>query len=415
MSQNARATLRQIDWLLRLWEEARAVVAGHQPLDAHLAALFRTHREFGSRDRRLFSEALFAGFRWQGALDAAGVDDPATRLALAWLMDEQPATPAMDHLIAALPDAPARLAALRALPADVLVPPWFRAALLTPAGADEPAHFERVVRSLQRRPPTWVRARPGRRDEVLRRLAEAGGEPFFHPHQRDAIGLGRQVPLEVIHRTSGAAFEVQDVASQSVVPAGGPRPGETWWDVCAGAGGKTLQLADRLGLHGQLMATDVRTSALEELARRLQAARIRMVEIDRFPPHRTTAGLFDGVLVDAPCSGLGTWSRNPDARWRTPSTWIADKAEVQRRLLDQVARAVRVGGRLVYAVCTITRTETTDVVQHFLATHPDFAPADPPQPWPPGAPPGPLLLWPGDGPGDGMFAAVFVRRGTPDT
>ena len=415
MSQNARATLRQIEWLLRLWEEARAVVAGFQPLDAHLAALFRTHREFGSRDRRLFSEALFAGFRWQGALDAAAPDDPATRLALAWLLDEQPATPAMDHLIAAVPDAPARLAELRALPASVLVPPWFRAALLTPAGADEAAHFERVVRSLQRRPPTWVRARPGRGDEVLRRLGEAGGDPFPHPYQREAIGLRRQLPLEVIHRASRAAFEVQDVASQAVVPAGGPRPGETWWDVCAGAGGKTLQLADRLGPRGQLLATDVRTSALEELARRLQAARVSMVEIDRFPPHRTTAGQFDGVLVDAPCSGLGTWSRNPDLRWRTPSTWIADKAAVQRRLLDQVAPAVRVGGRLVYAVCTITRAETTDVVQHFLATHSDFAPADPPQPWPPGAPAGPLLLWPGDGPGDGMFAAVFVRRAPPGT
>ncbi len=413
MSQNTRATLRQIEWLLRLWEEARAVVAGHQPLDAHLAALFRAHREFGSRDRRLFSEALFAGFRWQGALDAAGIDDPATRLALAWLMDEQPATPAMDHLIAAVPDAAARLAALRALPADVLVPAWFRAALLTPADTVEATHFDRVVRSLQHRPPTWVRARPGRREEVMRLLAEAGGEPFFHPHQRDAIGLRRQLPLEVIHRTSGAAFEVQDVASQAVVPAGEPRPGETWWDVCAGAGGKTLQLADRLGPRGQLLATDVRTSALEELARRLQAARVRMVEIDRFPPHRTTDGLFDGVLVDAPCSGLGTWSRNPDLRWRTPSTWIADKAEVQRRLLDQVAPAVRVGGRLVYAVCTFTRAETIDVVRHFLSTHPDFAPADPPQPWPPGASSGPLLLWPEDGPGDGMFAATFVRRGPP--
>lgn len=390
MSQPARATQRQTEVLLRLLAEAETSVGLGHPLDACLAAEFRAHREFGSRDRRLFSEALFACFRWKGALDAGGNRDPAARLVLAWLLDQRPPAPAIDLLQTSIADAADQAARLRALPPDVLVPDWVRAVLSYPAGTDPSVHFDQVVQGFQQRPPTWLRCRRGQREKVLRLCAEAGGDPFAHPQFPDALGLARPLPLDPLHRASGGAFEVQDIASQAVGLLCDPRPGEAWWDVCAGAGGKSLHLADLMENRGRILATDVRESALKELSRRAHAASFRIIEGAPIAHAPGTPEIFDGVLVDAPCSGLGTWSRNPDMRWRTPASWVTDKTVVQRGLLERAAPAVKPGGKLVYSVCTITRAETLGVLESFTAAHPEFAPLPAP-------------------PQDGMFMAAFRR------
>ncbi len=402
---------RQGDVLRDLLRGAIEAVAAGRPLDVHLAGVFRAHREYGARDRRLFGDALFALFRWRGALDALGLTDPGARLAVAWALDDRPPHPVLDQLGADGDAAlPLHLDAARALPVDVLAPDWLRAALWYPPAVAPQRHFQQVVRSLQQRPPTWLRCRPGQLARIRQACSDAGGQPFPYPRLPDALGLGQSIPLAALHQATAGGFEVQDVASQAVGLLCAAQSGEQWWDVCAGAGGKTLHLADRVGRGGRVLATDVRPAALEELARRARAAGCRNIHTD-LAPAAPPPGSCHGVLVDAPCSGVGTWSRNPDLRWRTVDTEPAAKAVVQGELLERAAAAVRPGGRLVYAVCTITEAETTAVSRAFSARHDDFRRLELDHPLADAPPAVERMLWPWDGPGDGMYVAAW-RRGT---
>src|SRR5262249_41278438 len=143
-----------------------------------------------------------------------------------------------------------------------------------------------------------------------------------------------------------------------------------WFDACAGAGGKTLQLARLVGPSGHVNAYDVRRAALEELNVRVARAGIRNVHTSAQP----TPGTYPGVLVDAPCSGSGTWRRAPHLKWATRPQVVADRAQLQQTLLSRFAVCVRPGGRLVYATCSLSSRENEAVVAEFLATHTDFEP-----------------------------------------
>lgn len=237
-------------------------------------------------------------------------------------------------------------------------------------------------------------------------LRRHGQEPIPHAEITDAVALSGSVNLDLVRREIGSVFEVQDIASQRVGLACDPKPGESWWDVCAGAGGKSLHLADLMQQRGRIVPTDIRAQALDELRDRARRSRSSIIQSSPVTDHGSSVTLFDGVLIDAPCSGIGTWSRNPDARWRTPEKMIAEKSAVQRELLMRSADHVKPGGKLVYAVCTVTKEETTEVIESFLRDRPDFRPSTPPLP-PPATPT--LQLWPWEGPGDGMFISVMKR------
>jgi 16S rRNA (cytosine967-C5)-methyltransferase len=146
-------------------------------------------------------------------------------------------------------------------------------------------------------------------------------------------------------------------------------PGGAWLDACAGAGGKALQLAAMLGERGRVAAEDVRPAALAQL--RLRAARARLsgrVSADRVGGARPPTGGFDGALVDAPCSGSGTWRRAPHLRWQMDATRLAALCELQLRILSGAAARVRPGGTLLYATCSLAPVENGDVVDAFLAS-----------------------------------------------
>ena len=183
-----------------------------------------------------------------------------------------------------------------------------------------------------------------------------------------------------LHKTPGfqsGLFEIQDLASQLVGHACAAAPGETWWDACAGEGGKALHLSDLMRNKGLVWATDRSVRRLSLLKRR--AARAGMFNYRSAVWTGAAAAPFrtkcDGVLVDAPCSGVGTWRRNPHARWTTTLEDVAELAAVQSGLLGRAAAVREAGGRLVYSVCTLTRSETTAVADAFEAAHRDFEPA----------------------------------------
>jgi 16S rRNA (cytosine967-C5)-methyltransferase len=213
--------------------------------------------------------------------------------------------------------------------------------------------------------------------------------------------------------------EVQDEGSQLAGLAAGARPGDTVLDLCAGAGGKTLQLAAAAGPAGRVHAADPDAGRLVRLqARAARAGAAAGVAVHGAAPPEGL--LADRVLVDAPCSELGPLRRGPDVRWRLDPAGFDALPPLQRALLARAARHVRPGGRLAYATCTFRREEDEDVALAFEATHPEFrrVPALPGGALAPGGdlgalvgPDGFLRTWPHRHDTDGFFAAAWVRRG----
>ena len=185
------------------------------------------------------------------------------------------------------------------------------------------------------------------------------------------VGRSDLFRTEAFH---AGAFELQDINSQAVGFICNPRPGEKWWDACAGEGGKTLHLADLMENQGLLWASDRTPWRLTKLKRRAARARVFNYRATLWDggPRLPTKTQFDGVLVDAPCSGIGTWQRNPHARWTITAQDVKELSEVQTRLLLNAAVGVKPGGRLVYAACTLTRSETMGVVAAFEERCPHF-------------------------------------------
>jgi 16S rRNA (cytosine967-C5)-methyltransferase len=208
-------------------------------------------------------------------------------------------------------------------------------------------------------------------------------------------------------------MDIQDIASQAIGLIAAPAPDSSWWDVCAGSAGKSLQLAELAGGRIRILATDIRESILNEAERRLQkggwADCIRLQRLDAAQDPLPTEQ-FDGVLVDAPCSGTGTWSRNPDARWRWKPETLTELTALQATLLDRAAGCVKPGGTLLYATCSLTTAENTELITRFLQTHSEYTLSPFTNPLT-GAPcPGQTYFWPWDGPGSGLFAARLLRQ-----
>jgi 16S rRNA (cytosine967-C5)-methyltransferase len=207
-------------------------------------------------------------------------------------------------------------------------------------------------------------------------------------------------------------FEVQDIASQLVGFWCNPKPGETWWDACAGEGGKMLHLADLMENKGLIWASDRSERRLASLKRRAARAKVFNYRIAAWDGSAKlpTKTKFDGVLIDAPCSGVGTWQRNPHARWTTTRDDVREMAIIQQQLVLNAAAAVKPGGRLIYAVCTLTWSETQAVADLCSPLLSGFAPTA----WPVSTSELPAALgqkwvWPQKFRGNGMFAAEWKR------
>lgn len=229
------------------------------------------------------------------------------------------------------------------------------------------------------RPPLWLRlADSGRRRDVL---AELEGQGFLVTDQDgDALAVsGTKGVFELPSHRSGLV-DVQDLASQRIGRAVDARPGQVIWDCCAGAGGKSLQLAAALEGKGAIHATDLYENKLKDLRRRarragwanLRASTWDGASVPAFGPEVDGRGGFDRVLVDAPCSGSGTWRRHPDGRLRFAADQLADLAAVQTSLLALAAEAVKPGGLLIYATCSWFSAENEEVTAAFLAGARDF-------------------------------------------
>jgi 16S rRNA (cytosine967-C5)-methyltransferase len=216
------------------------------------------------------------------------------------------------------------------------------------------------------------------RDGLGRALRDAGVETELTRVATQGLVVTKGNPLLTPLAQTGV-FVVQDEASQLVGEYVGAASGEKILDACASPGGKTTQMAAAMDDHGTIVAADVRGRRLELLVRTVAASgarRIRVVQANArgVPPF---ADAFDAVLVDAPCSGLGTIRRDPDVRWRRSEMELTSFAEAQREMLDQLATVVRLGGRLIYSTCSSEPEENEQIVEAFVAQHPEFRLATP--------------------------------------
>ncbi|MBP1633447.1 MAG: rsmB [Acidobacteria bacterium] len=234
------------------------------------------------------------------------------------------------------------------------------------------------------------------RDRLAHALAEAGIESEPSRLAPDGLRITHGNPLDTPLARSGA-FVVQDEASQLVGALVSAAPGERLLDACAAPGGKSLQMAAGAGPSGVVVAADLRARRVALLAatlRRAGASRVRVVRADAEQP-LPLRPVFDAVLLDAPCSGLGTIRRDPEIRWRRQASDLARLAAVQRRMLEAAAAAVKPGGRLVYATCSSEPEENEEVVASFLQDHPEYSEVPPAE----------------AAPGTGLAAAVFDAAG----
>jgi 16S rRNA (cytosine967-C5)-methyltransferase len=218
-----------------------------------------------------------------------------------------------------------------------------------------------------------------KRDAVQSALRSAGVECEPTAHSPWGLRVQGKPALSKLEPFEQGHVEIQDEGSQLLALLVDAKRGESVADFCAGAGGKTLALGAAMRGSGHLYAMDISASRLAALPARVTRAGLTNVHtrvIDSPTALDRLAGKLDRVLVDAPCSGLGTLRRSPDSKWRVRPDHLASMAVRQSDILDRASRCVRPGGRLVYATCSFLRQENEDIVAAFLGRHADFTPVD---------------------------------------
>jgi 16S rRNA (cytosine967-C5)-methyltransferase len=222
--------------------------------------------------------------------------------------------------------------------------------------------------------PTDLRANTlkATRDEAMAALASAGIAAAPTPHSPVGLRLEGRANIAGLAAYRDGLVEVQDESSQLAALLAGAKPGMRVLDLCAGAGGKSLALAAAMGNRGAILACDSDAKRLARLAPRLARSGARIVEtraLGGTSQAKDALGKFDRVLVDAPCSGSGTWRRHPDAKWRLTPAKLAEYFVAQAALLRQAAEHVRPNGQVIYAVCSILPAEGAAQVEAFLSVN----------------------------------------------
>ncbi|WP_054475614.1 RsmB/NOP family class I SAM-dependent RNA methyltransferase [Achromobacter sp. 2789STDY5608615] len=395
------------------------------PADAALSHWLRGHPGLGARDRSEVAEAVYdvlRHLRRYRQFGESGVGPASRRLAILGLAATLGAEALQEGLDAAEAEWLQRVLQinLATLPRAVRgsIPDWLDERL----GAMESP--ETLIEALNRQASLDLRVNPLKveRDAMLTELQQSAGryEPVGMPYSPWGIRMEGRPAINRWPQFENGSIEVQDEGSQLLALLVAPRRGEMIIDFCAGAGGKTLLLGALMRSTGRLYAFDVSAARLARAKPRFARSglsNVVPVAIDSENDARVKrlAGKAQRVLVDAPCSGIGTLRRNPDLKWRQHPESLAELGQLQERILNSAARCVAPGGRLVYATCSLLAEENEVQADRFLASHPDFERVDAAEilaarcdnlklegPY--------VQLRPDVHGTDGFFAAVFERR-----
>lgn len=410
--------------------------AARVPLDKCVGDYMRNRRYIGSKDRREIAERIYnitrATARIQWHLEQMKQDHTTRNRIIIWLaIGEQCDAARIDDLFDdtqyapnSLTDDETKLTHMLAgqtlehsdMPEDVMVecPPEYTEALRRYFGDD----FQVEMRAMLGSAPLDLRVNHfiKSKEDVIAALDKDGvsvTETQFAPH---GLRCKNKAYLSKTKAFNKGWVEIQDEGSQLIAHICDAKPGAQVLDFCAGGGGKTLALAAAMERKGRIVAADNDTRRLENGRSRYKKAGIAdIVEIRSLEDERhrkwlkRQKGTFDIVLTDVPCSGTGTWRRNPDMRWRNLGPTLDDILQMQIDILDKAAKAVKPGGRLVYATCSLLPAENEEQIKNFLTRHPLFSVKNIDEKLGLGTPY--LRLTPHRHNTDGFFAAILEKQG----
>lgn len=410
----------------------------HRPVNAALSDWGRAHRFAGSSDRAAIGNIVYDIMRQRAALASVMGSDAPRALVLACAVRLMNITSAELAELCVSKHGPGKLteeesaalsrdAATDAAPhIQANIPEWLMPSFVRAFGDDA----VRQGQALSVRAPVDIRANTLKttREKLLSQLAKFNAQeaPFAPDGIRIEVpaGLKRTPNLEAELSYQRGGFEIQDAASQVAARLCAVEAGHQVADICAGAGGKTLALASAMANKGQIHAWDADRNRLKPIIARLNRAgahNVQVIPADEPEKLDELAGRMDRVLVDAPCSGSGSWRRKPDAKWRLTRERLVNRGDDQRAVLARAAPLVKPGGRLIYVTCSLLPEENVDQIGAFLASSPEFSIIPYADVWSqclPGDPPvssdgstNGLLLSPADHNMDGFFVAVMGRKG----
>ncbi|MBQ9789017.1 MAG: RsmB/NOP family class I SAM-dependent RNA methyltransferase [Lentisphaeria bacterium] len=369
-------------------------------LDKVVSAFFRANKKFGSRDRQFINESIFAVFRYWGIVQK--LLDTQELAAIKEGRENYSALSLGKIIYFALLLDGSEFAAMRFWRSELKNisveynsdPIEMANRVFAELKMDEKATLSDVIpldfqgliskdidlsilaERLASRPPMWIRLQTDKVEELFEEFNSLGFDYQFHPKITTAVSLNNpKVNLYTLESFKKGYFELQDLASQVIGLVANPHKGERWLDVCAGAGGKTLQLATLMERKGTVVASDIRSYKLQDLklrAKRAAFPNIMTKEFDNSLFKGKNAGKYDGVLVDAPCSCSGVWRRNAESRWTLDISELEEISRIQLEILEKSCTAVKIEGFLIYATCSIFLVENEAVVREFLKRHEEF-------------------------------------------
>ncbi len=346
----------------------KSVFKEHKVLDHALAAAFEENPKWGKRDRSFIAETVFEVVRWRRALGfLADSEETNAMCAAQWVRMGYDIPEWWTFKGLQADEMKARESDLAAQPRAVResIPDWLDELGVSELGAA----WDAEISALNQRASVFLRVNTLKhtRDQAIEWLASHNVIAEAVPGLPDALVLppGKSLPKPL--RTDGRV-EIQDAGSQLIAPLLDPQPGERIIDACSGAGGKSLHIAALLGNEGRVFAMDVDAKKLAELERRAKRAGATCVKSKQITATTPAdfAEIADRLLIDAPCSGLGTLKRQPDLKWRLKPAQLERVRGIQKELLASYTAMLRPGGTLVYATCSILPSENRAAVDSLL-------------------------------------------------
>lgn len=378
-----------------------AIFVNNLHADKTIERAFKANKKWGGRDRKLFAETIYDFTRWFHKLSAwDSKDSLRQKLALYvfWKFKTDP-----NQILPFFADVSELEKGIQKElePWEVVsFPRW----LYDEIKADYPENFDTLLDRLNE--PAFVFLRPNTLktspEELVLQLKDESIEVMTSANTQGALKLLERQNVFITKAFKAGLFEVQDEASQKIAPLLNPKPGERIADVCAGAGGKTLHLSALMQNKGSLLAGDVSDRKLDELkkrARRAGVSNLRVVSFKSSKDVKRLSGTFDGVLIDAPCTGTGVIRRNPDIKCKLTKEDLSRLLQLQLEILETYSKLVKPGGRLLYVTCSVLRKENEAQVDRFLASHPNFEAIE-----------APLKTRPDLTGEDGFFAQLFLKK-----
>ena len=348
------------------------IFEAHRHANHVVETVLKSNKKWGARDRAFIAENTYEIVRWWRLLTYIADSEDVWQVFGAWQISKGHALPDWPEFASLVPEAVlARLEAAQSIrKIRESIPDW-----LDEMGEKElKENWDSELTALNQTAPVVLRVNTMRspalafamvlnQEEIPTQTVE--GAP-------DALVLETKKNLLNTEHYKNGLFEIQDAGSQMIAPLLDAQPGETVVDACAGAGGKTLHLAALMGQKGKIIAMDVEGRKLEELRKRALRNKVKMIETktiegaDSIKKYYNTA---DRLLLDVPCSGLGVLRRNPDAKWKLTPEFMEKIHQTQWEIVSEYAKMLKVGGKMVYATCSILPSESEDQVARFLETY----------------------------------------------